>query len=672
MANGGVNVKMGVSGVAQFKQNINTARNSLKTLDAQLALNEKQFKASGDAEAYMQEKSELLKVKLEEQKAVIEQSEKALAQMNANGVDKASKAFQDMQQQLLRAKAEMLDTEQEMQGVESAGSEAAEGVDDMNRALSNVGAGVAFQNVTSALDKITSGMKLAISKAWELGKAIARETLSAGEWADDLNTRATYFQISPERLQRIEKTARIIDTSVESIVGAKRKLEKVTAAGGDATNEMFAELGVILAQHKDPEDLFWETGQALMALGDEYKQENYAQKLFGKSWNELIPLFEAGREEYEKLNESWTIVPQKNIDALQEMDDKYQILQEDLEATKLMFLSELAPAVTTVMETLTGLVGKFNDYLQTEKGQEMMDSLSAAVTSLFDGLKDISAEDVVNGAKDLMDKITSGLQWIAENGSSVVAYAELFVAAWAGLEVAKGVTTLLQLVNGLKGLTASAGTAAGASWGGAFASAVAKAAPWLVGLYTLLNPAEGAGDQLDSLWDEHGNPTQAALEAGITQTQKEFNESPYVPDWLKREQEQAVQDKLAAMEHQYTGDREAAEERNQKRLANNRLFDEVTGWTEQNKDSDDLERAADKLDEAAADLTGGTDAQRQSSSDMSSAAGTLKGMPGLVESAILRGMSQIKIFIDGATAGQVLTPYVNSNIGGILAGITRP
>jgi hypothetical protein len=35
-------------------------------------------------------------------------------------------------------------------------------------------------------------------------------------------------------------------------------------------------------------------------------------------------------------------------------------------------------------------------------------------------------------------------------------------------------------------------------------------------------------------------------------------------------------------------------------------------------------------------------------------------------------MSQIKIFIDGATAGQVLTPYVNSNIGGILAGITRP
>ena len=54
--------------------------------------------------------------------------------------------------------------------------------------------------------------------------------------------------------------------------------------GLNTVDEMFAELGVILAQHKDPSDLFWETGKALMALGDEYKQEEYAQKLFGKSW----------------------------------------------------------------------------------------------------------------------------------------------------------------------------------------------------------------------------------------------------------------------------------------------------------------------------------------------------------------------------------------------------
>ena len=112
----GVNVKMGVSGVAQFKQNINTARQSLKTLDAQLALNEKQFKQTGDAETYMQQKSELLKVKLEEQKAIAANCEKALAEMTSRGVDKASKAFQDMQRQLLQAKGDIIDTENPKQG----------------------------------------------------------------------------------------------------------------------------------------------------------------------------------------------------------------------------------------------------------------------------------------------------------------------------------------------------------------------------------------------------------------------------------------------------------------------------------------------------------------------------------------------------------------------------
>ena len=67
---GGVNVKMGVSGVAQFKQSINQAKQNMKTLDAQLALTEKQYKATGDAETYMQQKTEQLKAKLEEQKAI--------------------------------------------------------------------------------------------------------------------------------------------------------------------------------------------------------------------------------------------------------------------------------------------------------------------------------------------------------------------------------------------------------------------------------------------------------------------------------------------------------------------------------------------------------------------------------------------------------------------------
>ena len=55
MAANGVDVKMGVSGVAQFKQDINAVKQSLKTMDSQLALTEKEFKATGDQEKYLKD-----------------------------------------------------------------------------------------------------------------------------------------------------------------------------------------------------------------------------------------------------------------------------------------------------------------------------------------------------------------------------------------------------------------------------------------------------------------------------------------------------------------------------------------------------------------------------------------------------------------------------------------
>ena len=78
--------------------------------------------------------------------------------------------------------------------------------------------------------------------------------------------------------------------------------------------------------------------------------------------------------------------------------------------------------------------------------------------------------------------------------------------------------------------------------------------------------------------------------------------------------------------------------------------------------------ALQKLQEATADLTGGSEAQKQSSSEMTAAAGKLDGLPGVIEQAILDGMAQVKVFIDGYTAGQVLSPYVSNYMGQKIEG----
>jgi chromosome segregation ATPase len=154
----GIDVKMGVSGLSEFKNNLNAAKNSLKTMDAQLELTEKEFKATGDAEKYLQDKAVELNAKLEMQKTVLKNAEGALEEMTRNGVDKGSKAFQDMQQNVLKAKSAMIDTQAEIDKLGTESTDAAKEADKMNTQLERIGSQVSFETVHNGLKRITDGM----------------------------------------------------------------------------------------------------------------------------------------------------------------------------------------------------------------------------------------------------------------------------------------------------------------------------------------------------------------------------------------------------------------------------------------------------------------------------------------------------------------------------------
>jgi len=579
----GVNVKMGVSGVAQFKQSMNQAKQSVKTLDAQLALTEKQFKANGDSQSYMTEKTELLKAKLEQQKTVVENAEKALDSMVQNGVERSSTAYQNLYRDMLTAKGAMVDTESQLENLGTAGDDAATGVENADTALSNIGKGISYQNVTDSLGKISDGLGKIIKKAWQAGEELVRATLGAGSWADELQETADKMSIegdwviTPEELQRMQKTSQIIDTDVDSIVAARRKLLK--GMGGE-DKDVFAFLhdNNIPTQGRKTEDVFWEVGESIMNVKDAAEQEAIAQKVLGKSWSELKPLFTAGRKEYEEMNASWSVVSNDQINSLTEMDDAYQKMSAEWETFKMEMLSAFSGPLTEGMETITGLFKELNEYLQSEEGKEKLAQIGDTISGLISGLTSIDPETIVQGLQGVIDKITDGLQWIQNNKDTVVTAVEAIIAAWAGLKVASGLTTVLKLVSAVQGISgasaAQAGATAGSSWASSFATAAMKAAPFLAFLYTLLNPASSADNDLDMLWDENGNPTTEARDAGITMTQQEAEESGfYYPEWRKAEDLQAVQDKLTTG---YTGDTETAEERNRRILANRRSMNEST------------------------------------------------------------------------------------------------
>lgn len=635
----GATVKLGVEGISQFKNNMNQAKQAVKTLDAQLSLSEKQFKQTGDAESYMTEKTELLKAKLEQQKAVVDNAQKALDDMASRGVDRASKAYQDMYRQMITAKGAMIDTENQLNGVADSGDKAADGVSEMNAQLKRVGDGVNFQQVTTGLGKITDGLEKAAKKAINLGKQIARTMIEAGSWADDLNTRAANYEITPDRLQRMEKTSKIIDTSVDAILTSQQKLRKGLGKEDKETLGAFVEL---LGEGYDPrnrgwENAFWDAGEALMRFTDEEEREVYAQKLFGRSWQELIPLFKAGRKEYEEWNESWEVVSQESIDNLQKMQDEYDKLMANWETFKYEALAQFAEPMSQAFQAAQSALGKFMDYLKSDEGQALIDN-------------------VVNSLK-------KAIEWISEpeNIQKAIDGLKALIIGWGALKLVGGGLQVLNLVNGAKGLLgggAGAGSSAGAA-AAAGGSGSASTVGTVVG--TILKKAIpagiGAGLVIADSLNNHGDENQWSEEEieRIRQLNAKGSSGPTIDmTWggigerFKTAGEWTFDDNLSAAEAMAL----------------------VSGGVSQTSLGNPAGLRA--LEEATADLTGASTAQRQSSTEMSEAAGTMKGLPGVIEGAILTGMGKVKIYIDGQQAGGVLTPYVNSVMAGALMGIVRP
>lgn len=604
MANG-VNVKMGVSGVSQFKQNITTAQRSLKTMDAQLALVEKQFKATGDSEQYMQEKSQLLKAKLEEQKAVIEQSEKALAQMNANGVDKASKAFQDMQQQLLKAKGELIDTQTQLQNIGKGGEEAKDGVADMNAQLQRIGDGIKWQNVTQGLDSITDKVGGVLKTIWKLGEALVNNTLSAGEWADELQTTADNYGIDTDKLQRMRKTARLIDTDAETILEAQSKLRIARSKAGKGDMGAWAYLGIDPNQFGEDmegaEDLFWATGEALRDMEDETQRDAYANELFGRSWKELMPLFNEGRESYNETMARQSTVSEDALQRLKDMDDAYQKMMSEFETAKYELLSQLAPALETVMNTLTGLLQEFNKYLQTDEGQAMMESLRETLTGLFEDLKNIDPKKVIEGIRNAIQGVINAFSWIKNNWSKVRFGLLAIVGGFTALKLGSLAVNLTNIAKGLglfgggkilasgggqalangatSGLTAAGGGTAAAGGTGFFGAIGAKMTAMGTGLKTFFTT--GGMYEIGAI----AAPVLALVAAAMSQKATEKM-------WIKQQQERdaaAAKGEALGMSNEAWWIREADKRYGLKRNADGSYQRDFTGLFLNMNPGDNLE-----------------------------------------------------------------------------------
>ena len=467
-----VTTKMSVD-VSGFKSGINAAQASVKTLDAALKKNEAQFKATGNAENYMAQKADILKQKMASQEKVVNQTSNALKTLSDNGIDPASEEYQKLAKNLLLAETAMLETQAALNGLDSSQMQASDSAKNLTESVNGIGKKISLDQVISGINSITGAMEKAAAKAVDLGQKIWENVLDAAKWADDTQTMALMYEVPLETLLQMQSlVANGMDTTVDAILGAQVKLKR--GVGNGTIADDLAEIGVSMekvigqgkigpiTEVKDYVDLFWEAGAALMNLDDAYDKEATAQKIFGKSWRELMPLFTEfkDKESFSEALNSVNTNTEEEVSNLAELNDALGELRNNFTVLENKVLAQLAPALKDASNALSGLLDNLIDYLETPEGQQALESMQQAVSGLFEDLGKIDPAQVVSGFTAVFDKIVSGLDWLVTHKDDVVHALEAIVTGWAGLKITGGALQIIKLIDGLN--TLKGGAAAGA------------------------------------------------------------------------------------------------------------------------------------------------------------------------------------------------------------------
>lgn len=485
-----VNVKLGVD-IGEFKSGIQSGQQILKGLNAEMKASEATFKATGNAEQKLASQTKTLNSTIQVQKGIADQARKALDQMTKAGVDPADVSYQKLYATMMNAEAGMHEAEAAMAQLGTGANAAADGADKLSTGLNGISKKISLDQVISGIGKITDGLENAAKKAVKLGEDLWNAIMDSAKWADDTATMAQMYGIDLDTFQRMQKLVTGgMDTSVEAMLTSQDKLKKGIGKGSKEIMGYLADLHVGMRegiledwtswQQKDPEKLFWEVGQALMNMSDAYDKEAAATALFGKSWKELVPLFTEYKslEEYTEALGKQNIVESELIENGAKLYDTVGELTGNWETLKNTLTLSLAPAMTDIATTLNTLLTSVLEYLQSEDGKQLLKELGESVTDLFAGLKDISAQDVVNGFKRAFDTVLGALDWIVENKDTLIGAVKGIFGVWATLEVSSGVLTILKVIDGLKSL---AGLGTGTAAGGGLATTLGT---WLTGLTT--------------------------------------------------------------------------------------------------------------------------------------------------------------------------------------------
>ena len=226
----------------------------------------------------------------------------------------------------------------------------------------------------------------------------AKETAA---YADNIDKMSQKMGFTTDAFQEWDFIMQHNGSSIDSVKGALVKLDKALDSNSDA----FKELGLSVEEmQKMSSEEKWEASiSALQGIEDETKKAELAQELFGKSYQEFMPLLNSSAgsidEMKQQVHDLNGVMSEDAVKAGAQFQDSLQNLKTALTGAKNNLMGEFLPSLSTVMDGLSALfsgdesgIGKVKEGIESfanklnEKLPQVIQTVGGIANSLISAL----------------------------------------------------------------------------------------------------------------------------------------------------------------------------------------------------------------------------------------------------------------------------------------------
>ena len=409
--------KIGIEGEKEFRDQLTAVSQAVKVMGSEMKIVTEEFGRNAQSEEALTKKNEVLartvstlEEKLELQKKGLEAAAREYGEADEKTM-KWQQAVNETEAALAKANRQ---TDENTKALENLGKE----TDDAEKKSSKLGdtLGKAFKvGAEAAAAAVTAVATAAAAVGKELWN-MATETASIG---DTIDKNSQKVGLSTEAYQKWDYAMKICGTEMSA---ATTGLKTLTNKFDDAKNgtqsavDIFDRLGLSMGEIQDlsREDLFATVVKSIQNVESETEKAAIANDLFGKSGQDLAPMFNMTEEELNRL--------------MDEADKYGMVMSEDA-----------IEASAAFQDSLTKLQGTFQGF----KNNIMVDILPG-LTAVTNGISDMMTGDAAAGSR-----ISRGFQSILDEITTKIPMFSSLISTIAGTVLQSAPQILSALANGV-------------------------------------------------------------------------------------------------------------------------------------------------------------------------------------------------------------------------------